>query len=228
MKANRILFNGMPAKSMYIDKPGRWSEVLEAFGFTFKSETTDHSTGSTLLRYTVNFRDVFSTSICPRIKPYLVVLDVDPSFILCYTVQEYQERMKPYEDSMKNFFSSYSCGSLYIHQTLGDCVPVLRCTAGATSYSSYSKLNIKKIIVNDPAVIVFFEDGEKIVLKRREGDQFDLDDAISIALCQKMFGKAGYRKRLKKAKKNIYIQYLGPVERLLKTIKEIGDLDHAD
>ena len=228
MKANRILFNGKLAKSIYIDKPGSWKEVLEAFCFTFKSATTDHSTGSTLLRYTVNFRDVLSKSICPRIKPYLVVLDIDPSFILCYTVQEYQKGMKPYEDDMKDFFSPYSYGSLYIHQTLEDCVPDLYCTTKVTTYPSYSKANIKKIIVNDPAVIVFFEDGDKIVLKRRDGDQFDLDDAISIALCQKMFGKAGYRKRLKKAKKNIYIQYLGPVERMPKTIKEIGDLDHAD
>ena len=212
MEKKRISMFGKPAYYIFLDPSDKWRipEVLAAFGFKPIGIEQSSDTCGIPICYSANGIALHAV-IDPDKRPYLVVFDHAPRDLESYTTLDFVAYAKAYE----------KCNSGIMDYWPDFLRP-------ATNYSFYSKLNIKKIIVNDPAVIVFFEDREKIVLKRREGDQFDLDDAISIALCQKMFGKAGYRKRLKKAKKNIYIQYLGPVERMPKTIKEIGDLDHAD
>lgn len=53
----------------------------------------------------------------------------------------------------------------------------------------------KKIIHNGPATIVYWEDGEKTVVKLMEGDTYDEYAAFTAALAKKIFGSTGYAKR---------------------------------
>lgn len=46
----------------------------------------------------------------------------------------------------------------------------------------------KRIIYNDPATIVFWEDGTKTVVKRAKGEKFNKYNAFTAALAKKMFG----------------------------------------
>lgn len=48
--------------------------------------------------------------------------------------------------------------------------------------------NIKDVIFNDPATIVFWKDGSKTVVKCQEGDVFDPEKGLAMAICKKAFG----------------------------------------
>lgn len=59
--------------------------------------------------------------------------------------------------------------------------------------------SIKKVIFNDPATIVFWEDGTKTVVKRGENDIFDPEKGIAMAIAKKALGNKGnYYNQIKK------------------------------
>ena len=51
-------------------------------------------------------------------------------------------------------------------------------------------LGIKKVIFNDPATIVFWEDGTKTVVKCKDGDLFTYEKGIYAATLKKIFGES--------------------------------------
>ena len=63
-------------------------------------------------------------------------------------------------------------------------------------------LEVKKIIKNGPATIVFWTDGTKTIVKLQDGDQDDIYAAFTAALAEKVFGSTSKaRKIMKKALK---------------------------
>ena len=76
-----------------------------------------------------------------------------------------------------------------------------------STYSTYdmkdSKTNyipeIKNVIFNDPATIVFWEDGTKTVVKCQDGDEFDPEKGLAMAIAKKAYGNKGnYCNKMKK------------------------------
>ena len=72
-------------------------------------------------------------------------------------------------------------------------------------YSRYYKKTtnyipeIKNVIFNDPATIVFWEDGTKTVVKCQDGDEFDPEKGLAMAIVKKTYGNKGsYCNKLKK------------------------------
>lgn len=58
---------------------------------------------------------------------------------------------------------------------------------------------IKNVIFNDPATIVFWEDGTKTVVKCQDGDEFDPEKGLSMAIVKKAYGNKGnYCNKMKK------------------------------
>lgn len=58
---------------------------------------------------------------------------------------------------------------------------------------------IKNVIFNDPATIVFWDDGTKTVVKCQDGDEFDPEKGLSMAIVKKAYGnKSNYCNKLKK------------------------------
>ena len=59
--------------------------------------------------------------------------------------------------------------------------------------------DIKNVIFNDPATIVFWKDGTKTVVKCQDGDEFDLEKGLAMAIVKKAYGNKGsYCNKLKK------------------------------
>lgn len=50
------------------------------------------------------------------------------------------------------------------------------------------KYEIKKVIVNDGAVVVIFKDNKKVVVKRMAGDNDDIYSAVAQAVMKKVYG----------------------------------------
>mgnify|MGYP006372228629 FL=1 len=72
-------------------------------------------------------------------------------------------------------------------------------------YSRYYKKTtfyipeIKNVIFNDPATIVFWEDGTKTVVKCQDGDEFDPEKGLAMAIVKKTYGNKGnYYNKIKK------------------------------
>lgn len=58
---------------------------------------------------------------------------------------------------------------------------------------------IKNVIFNDPATIVFWEDGTKTVVKCQNGDEFDPEKGLAMAIVKKAYGNKGsYCNKMKK------------------------------
>ena len=58
---------------------------------------------------------------------------------------------------------------------------------------------IKNVIFNNPAIIVFWADGTKTVVKCQDGDEFDPEKGLAMAIVKKAYGNKGsYCNKLKK------------------------------
>lgn len=61
------------------------------------------------------------------------------------------------------------------------------------------KLEIKKVIFNEPATIIYWSNGDKTVVKCQDGDTFDKEKGIALAVMKYVFGnKSNYNEILKK------------------------------
>lgn len=50
---------------------------------------------------------------------------------------------------------------------------------------------IKRVIFNAPATIVFWRDGSKTVVKAQNGEPFDKEKGLAMAICKKIGGNRG-------------------------------------
>ena len=65
------------------------------------------------------------------------------------------------------------------------------------------KLEIKKVIFNEPATIVFWSNGDKTIVKCQPGDTFDKEKGLALAITKYFFGnKSNYNKVIKKYTEN--------------------------
>lgn len=72
---------------------------------------------------------------------------------------------------------------------------MLNSVYGAHSQHQLTKLvypcEIRKVIFNDPATVVMWSDGTKTVVKCQEGDIFDPEKGLAMAISKKAFGNTG-------------------------------------
>jgi len=64
------------------------------------------------------------------------------------------------------------------------------------------KIRVKKLIFDYPATIVYWYDGTKTVVKCREGETFDKETGLAMAICKKLIGdhyKSCFRSMIKGA-----------------------------
>lgn len=79
-------------------------------------------------------------------------------------------------------------------------IPSTTYVATAISYSK--NMNIKKVIFNDPATIVYWGDGSKTVVKVCEGDTFDAQTGLLLCIAKKIYGHTELKKVLKENLEN--------------------------
>lgn len=80
------------------------------------------------------------------------------------------------------------------------CMNPLSASTRAKDYFEYSSYpQIKKIIFNDPATIVFWSDGSNTVVKAQNGEVYDPEKGLAMAITKKWFGNKGnYYNNIKK------------------------------
>lgn len=87
--------------------------------------------------------------------------------------------------------------------------------------------DIRKVIFNDPATIVYWADGTKTVVKAKN-EPFDLEKGLAMAIAKKVYGNTGYYYNLFRDHIQPYHeQLLNKIRKLQgqgKTEKEIADV----
>lgn len=79
-----------------------------------------------------------------------------------------------------------------IYTSLNSLSETITASASTTfSFSMDYRRQIKKVIFNDPATIVFWEDGSKTVVKCQPGDKYDKMTGFAMACAKYMFGNEG-------------------------------------
>lgn len=58
-------------------------------------------------------------------------------------------------------------------------------------YKKMRSINIERVIFNDPATIVLWKDGTKTIVKAQEGDDFDPEKGLAMAIAKKALGNRG-------------------------------------
>ena len=76
---------------------------------------------------------------------------------------------------------------------------ILNSMYGTKAFKTNYIPEIKNVIFNDPATIVFWDDGTKTVVKCQPGDSFDPEKGLAMAITKKAYGNKGsYCNQLKK------------------------------
>lgn len=78
---------------------------------------------------------------------------------------------------------------LLIDHPLGLRVPLIELKGFIEGASA--RKPIEKVIFNDPATIVFWNDGTKTVVKCQKGDTFSKELGLAMAISKKFFGNKG-------------------------------------
>lgn len=65
------------------------------------------------------------------------------------------------------------------------------CRTYASNIPTVNNAKIEKVIFHDPATIVFWSDNTKTVVKCQDGDRFDPEKGLAIAITKKAFGNQG-------------------------------------
>lgn len=68
---------------------------------------------------------------------------------------------------------------------------VKRTQASSQREQNNRRFSIKKVIFNDPATIVIWEDGSKTVVKCQDGDIFDKEKGLAMAISKRALGDKG-------------------------------------
>ena len=68
---------------------------------------------------------------------------------------------------------------------------ILNSMYGTKAFKTNYIPEIKNVIFNDPATIVFWEDGTKTVVKCQPGDSFDPEKGLAMAITKKAYGNKG-------------------------------------
>lgn len=112
------------------------------------------------------------------------------------------------------------------------CKPnVVACIKEETTMNCDIRSNIKNVIFNYPATIIFWKDGTKTIVKVRKGEKYDPEKGFAMAVCKKMFGNEGnYYKVFKEyvpipyyipEKNDIIVKDLDVAEETSKIIEDI-------
>jgi hypothetical protein len=144
-------------------------------------------------------------------------MDIDEAkHVYCKFDNEQREAIKTiWDDSEKNLLkeladikkeidiSKRTCKN-YILET--ERMKYLLNSAYCVATVQHNKFEIKEIIINEPAMIVFWKDGTKTVVKAQDGETFDEEKGLSMAYAKKALGNnyaafGRFKQRLKHAKR---------------------------
>lgn len=141
------------------------------------------------IKFTISIPEINAHMV--QVYPNDLLLNIREDFVADSLFAKFYSGIRKEKDKMtiKGLKAEYA----YIDEVLG--------YAGSHYRSSirWCVPNIKDVIFNNPATIVIWEDGEKTVVKCQEGDIYDPEKGLAMAITKRALGNKGnYCEELKK------------------------------
>ena len=145
------------------------------------------------IKFTISIPEINAHMV--QIYPNDLLLNIREDFVADSLFAKFYSDIRKEKDKMaiKGMKADY----MYIDEVLGyagshyrsfELTPFKRCIP-----------NIKDVIFNNPATIIIWEDGEKTVVKCQEGDIYDPEKGLAMAITKRALGNKGnYCEELKK------------------------------
>lgn len=90
-------------------------------------------------------------------------------------------------------------GYFRVHNLVGRKSDAVMVDESVNKNNFFLMFMIKKVIFNDPATIVFWNDGTKTVVKAQKHEVYDPEKGLTMAITKKLFGNTGrYYNEVKK------------------------------
>lgn len=144
-----------------------------------------------------------------KIEAWFIRSDIACSKMVWPTVGKHSENLTEYIPNRKTLHARAKniINSIYgIPNGSSKCWDELKTICAVTdseliskknSKDAYNKrifLEIKDIIINDPATIILWKDGTKTIVKCQPDDTFDPEKGIAMAILKKLYGNGGFYK----------------------------------
>ena len=113
----------------------------------------------------------------------LISRTTDELIKMGYCITEENKSMNDLEKSRTLIKVYPNCAKRYLNNEYGISTSVCKRTR--------KSITIKDVIFNDPATIVFWSDDTKTVVKCQDGDIFDKEKGLAMAISKKFFGNKG-------------------------------------
>lgn len=146
--------------------------------------------------------DIKFTISIPKINAHMVqiypndlLLNIKEDFVADSLFAKFYSGTRKERDKMT--IKGKKADYMYIDEVLGYAGSHYR----SFELASFNRCvpNIKDVIFNNPATIVIWEDGEKTVVKCQEGDIYDPEKGLAMAITKRALGNKGnYCEELKK------------------------------
>ena len=140
------------------------------------------------IKFTISIPEINARMV--QIYPNDLLLNIKEDFVADSLFAKFYSGIRKEKDKMA--IKGKKADYMYIDEVLG---------YAASHYRSFRWCipNIKDVIFNNPATIVIWEDGEKTVVKCQEGDIYDPEKGLAMAITKRALGNKGnYCEELKK------------------------------
>jgi ribosomal protein L32 len=97
-----------------------------------------------------------------------------------------------------------------------DITPISSMLLTYLSDGQLSMPDIERVIFNNPATIVMWEDGTKTIVKCGEDDKYDQEKGLAMCICKKVYGNTG-------CYNDIFKKWIKEKSCDVKNVRRIGD-----
>lgn len=93
--------------------------------------------------------------------------------------------------SMSDIMQEIKKSINFVYGIRSDCIVDEAVKMGICKGKMPLVVTIKRVIFNAPATIVFWIDGSKTVVKAQNGEPFDMEKGLAMAICKKLCANHG-------------------------------------
>lgn len=104
---------------------------------------------------------------------------------------KYGQTIEFNKDALRRFAAKNNFVHIDNIKRLADSIRFSSVVPDIVSFTVSNRINIEKVIFNDPATIVFWTDGTKTIVKCQEGDTFDKEKGLAMAIAKRCYGNTG-------------------------------------
>ena len=174
-------------------------ETYKSFLEMLKDDLSDHLRKLDPEGYIgITVYEIFPKHRKENLKYVAIVLEQSLKYSQIVTSWDPRDLFK-YQHGYKAMTPYTSCIE-FIDSKIAACKPHSICAVSRTHKEAANNL-VKRIIFNPPATIVFWQDGTKTVVKCQNGEEFDPEKGLAMAVIKKGMGYGIFNKLMEKAER---------------------------